>query len=137
MTNAHHFYNSQWQALQDQAFFLEDVINSINGQDKKISSQFRKERTGVWAKLFDLPEWFYYKYFRGFMYRFLAIACIPFALILIYSQFTPLVASVMPKDPKKQTDISVISLLIRSMSHADGWARILMQVSHKARVVVC
>lgn len=115
----------QLQYLQNQVFILDDIINSLQpGKEKRIISPFRKRRTGWAAKLLDFPEWIYYAYVHKILFRFMAILCIPFALTLVYCQFTPLFISVM-KNPK---DISVFSLLVRSMAHVKPAAQLVSLV---------
>jgi hypothetical protein len=109
---AHKKAEYQLQYLQEKAFWVEDVINSRNAPTKKILSPFRK--TPFYAK----AEWYYYRYVRVHLLRFLSIACIPMIIILCYSEFTPLIGKFT------STDVSVISLFLRTMAQF----RLLLQV---------
>lgn len=107
----------QWKYLKRRAFFLEDVIKSVYAnhgdlRSRRIVSSLRRRRVGWRAKLLDLPEWIYYAYLRGVFLRVLALSFIPVSLVILYSEFTPLFHSVL----KKSIDISVVSLMIRSMA---------------------
>jgi len=109
----YHRINYQWKYLQTKAFFLEDVIKSVRSKnERRIVSSVRKSRVGWLANLLNFPEWLYYAYIRGIALRIFALLFVPISLIILYSEFTPLFLSVV----KKQIDLSVISLMLRSMS---------------------
>ncbi|KAL0484489.1 LMBR1 domain-containing protein [Acrasis kona] len=113
---AHQKAEYQWEHLQKQAFWCEDVINSRNNPTKAISSPFRKTRRVVPASV----EFYYYKYARKHLYRLLTVAFIPFVLILCYSEFVPLLSKHVATDK----NLSVLGLFIRTMDNN----RFLLQV---------
>lgn len=122
------YYRSKynWEYLQERAFFIEDVLDSTNkdSANRKINTPFRKPRTGIRASLFNIPEYYWYKYLRKIVMRSIAILFIPFALVLLYCEFTPLFVFVMPKK-RDDLHLSVFYHLI----HALVKIRPLLQVS--------
>lgn len=105
-----------WEYWQERAFFLQDVLDSIDhsSSQRKIDTPFRKQRTGIRASLFNIPEFYWYKYFRKVVMRSMAILFIPFAIVLMYCEFTPLFLFVIPKK-KDNLHLSIFYHLIHAL----------------------
>jgi hypothetical protein len=117
----------QYKYLQESYNFLQDVQACMNSKERRIKSLFRRPRVKWLSSLIDYPEWLYYRYFRILLYRLASIFIILFALVIIYSEFTPFILSMqiyISKDPNAAKDVSVLSLLVRWLATS----RIILQI---------
>ena len=133
----------QFEYLQDKAFELQDIMRSMdihnnnnnnnsNGNvssvQKRIKSPFRKQRAPWLAKLIDYPEWIFYRYFRHIAYRVASVLMCVFALLVVYSEFTPLIVVILKAT--KRTEllhyISFFSFIAQQLAPY----RFILQVCH-------
>ncbi|EFC41898.1 predicted protein [Naegleria gruberi] len=103
----------QWKHLQKKAFILQDVIHSKeNSSDMKVASPFRSPRPKVVQTIIEKPEWIYVKYLRSLLLKLLALAFVPFGLIIMWCEFTPLFKNIYAT---KRLSLSILELIIMSM----------------------
>ncbi|KAG2386550.1 hypothetical protein C9374_002294 [Naegleria lovaniensis] len=103
----------QWKHLQRKAFILQDIIESkSNHSEKRIVSVFRSPRPKFLQKILEKPEWIYRTYLRSFFLKLLVLLFIPFGLILMWCEFTPLFKNI---HATKHLRLSILELIIMSM----------------------
>ncbi|KAF0975890.1 hypothetical protein FDP41_005217 [Naegleria fowleri] len=103
----------QWKHLQRKAFILQDIIESkSNHKEKRIVSVFRSPRPKFLQTILEKPEWIYRTYLRSFVLKLIVTLFIPFGLILMWCEFTPLFKNI---HATKHLKLSILELIIMSM----------------------
>ncbi|KAL9650435.1 hypothetical protein ABK040_004659 [Willaertia magna] len=120
----------QWKHLQRKAFILQDIIESKkNTVEKRIESPFRTPRHAIVQKLVEKPEWFYYKYFKPWFFKIIALSFVPFSIILIWCEFTPLFKNITATKNLKLSLLELIVKGIASTSSSDSSRFVVQFVS--------
>ncbi len=78
----------RWEELLESAFLLEDVIDSRNSIDHKISSTFWVSRRGSFGDIYDKLMWFWYVKLRTKVYFVVFLVTMIMSLLVVLGEVT-------------------------------------------------
>ncbi|KAF2069269.1 hypothetical protein CYY_009413 [Polysphondylium violaceum] len=116
ITNAHRA-EFLYEQCCNEAFELQDIINSSLCLDKVVQFSFKQPRTGRFANLLNSTEWVWYNYLQVPTFRFMAILFAVISVVLLWSEISVSITS---------NDLSVLSLLVKHTNVSNLGIQILV-----------